>query len=126
VSTAKSNGRSAGKSRSVSAAPLAARPVLVCGGAGFLGSHLCARLLAQGQRVICVDNFCTSEEDTIESLLAHPNFQLLRRDVASGMRRLADSLPAQSARHAVHEHSRHGQPAAHGAALQGAHLPGVH
>jgi UDP-glucuronate decarboxylase len=83
VSTAKGNGRSAGKSRSLSAAPLAARPVLVCGGAGFLGSHLCARLLAQGQHVICVDNFCTSEEDTIESLVAHPKFQLLRRDVAS-------------------------------------------
>jgi UDP-glucuronate decarboxylase len=83
VSTAKGNGRSAGKSRSASAAPLAGRPVLVCGGAGFLGSHLCARLLAQGQHVICVDNFCTSDEDTIESLLAHPNFQLLRRDVAS-------------------------------------------
>jgi UDP-glucuronate decarboxylase len=57
--------------------------VLVCGGAGFLGSHLCARLLARGERVLCVDNFCTSEEESIAALLAQPGFVLLRRDVAT-------------------------------------------
>jgi UDP-glucuronate decarboxylase len=57
--------------------------VLVCGGAGFLGSHLCARLLARGERVLCVDNFCTSEEESIAGLLAQPGFMLLRRDVAT-------------------------------------------
>jgi UDP-glucuronate decarboxylase len=59
------------------------RPVLVCGGAGFLGAHLCARLLREGRRVICVDNFCTSEPEAVEHLLFHPHFQLVRRDVAA-------------------------------------------
>jgi UDP-glucuronate decarboxylase len=57
-------------------------PVLVCGGAGFLGSHLCARLLREGKRVVCLDNFCTSDEDAIEHLLPQPGFTLLRADVA--------------------------------------------
>lgn len=57
-------------------------PILVCGGAGFLGSHLCARLLREGKRVICLDNFCTSDEDAIEHLVAAPGFTLLRADVA--------------------------------------------
>jgi UDP-glucuronate decarboxylase len=78
VSTAKGNGRSA---RTPTAA--AAHPVLVCGGAGFLGSHLCARLLARGERVICVDNFCTSEENALTALLEQRNFILLRRDVGT-------------------------------------------
>lgn len=59
------------------------RPFVVCGGAGFLGSHLCARLLQEGRRVICVDNFCTSEQGAIDHLLAHPRFELLQRDIAS-------------------------------------------
>jgi UDP-glucuronate decarboxylase len=54
----------------------------VCGGAGFLGSHLCARLLREGRRVICLDNFCTSGEDAIEHLLPEPGFTLIRADVA--------------------------------------------
>jgi UDP-glucuronate decarboxylase len=57
------------------------RPVVVCGGAGFLGSHLCTRLLNEGQRVICVDNFCTSEVDAISHLIDHPRFELLHRDI---------------------------------------------
>jgi UDP-glucuronate decarboxylase len=60
-----------------------ARPAVVCGGAGFLGAHLCARLLQEGRRVICVDNFCTSDEEALEALLPHPRFELLRRDVGS-------------------------------------------
>jgi UDP-glucuronate decarboxylase len=77
VSTAKSNG---GTARTASSA---AHPILVCGGAGFLGSHLCERLLARGERVICVDNFCTSDADAVDSLLEQPRFSLLRRDVGS-------------------------------------------
>jgi UDP-glucuronate decarboxylase len=67
---------------SLTAARSEARPVLVCGGAGFLGSHLCERLLQDGHRVICVDNFCTSEPEAIEHLVFHPAFELIRRDVA--------------------------------------------
>jgi UDP-glucuronate decarboxylase len=59
-----------------------ANPVLVCGGAGFLGSHLCARLLREGKRVVCLDNFCTSDEDAIAHMLDEPNFKLIRANVA--------------------------------------------
>jgi UDP-glucuronate decarboxylase len=55
--------------------------VLVTGGAGFLGSHLCDRLIAQGHDVICVDNFFTGSKRNIEHLLAHPHFELIRHDV---------------------------------------------
>jgi len=54
---------------------------LVTGGAGFLGSHLCERLLAKGHDVICVDNFFTGTKDNITHLLTHPHFELLRHDV---------------------------------------------
>ena len=55
--------------------------VLVTGGAGFLGSHLCRRLVEQGHDVICVDNFFTGTKDNILSLLSEPNFELVRHDV---------------------------------------------
>jgi UDP-glucuronate decarboxylase len=55
--------------------------VLVTGGAGFLGSHLCERLLAEGHDVICVDNFFTGAKDNIAHLLDNPYFELLRHDV---------------------------------------------
>ncbi|HEX6733635.1 MAG TPA: UDP-glucuronic acid decarboxylase family protein [Azonexus sp.] len=58
-----------------------ARRVLVTGGAGFLGSHLCERLVADGQEVLCVDNFHTGRRANIAHLLARPNFELLRHDV---------------------------------------------
>jgi UDP-glucuronate decarboxylase len=54
---------------------------LVMGGAGFLGSHLCDRLIAQGHHVICADNFFTGAKDNIEHLLDHPRFELVRHDV---------------------------------------------
>ncbi len=55
--------------------------VLVTGGAGFLGSHLCRALVAQGHDVICVDNFFTGTKDNIVELLGQPHFELLRHDV---------------------------------------------
>ncbi len=55
--------------------------VLVTGGAGFIGSHLCERLLDAGQDVLCVDNFFTGTKANIVHLLDHPHFELLRHDV---------------------------------------------
>ena len=55
--------------------------ILVTGGAGFLGSHLCDRLIADGHEVICADNFFTGSRRNIAHLLANPNFELLRHDV---------------------------------------------
>jgi UDP-glucuronate decarboxylase len=55
--------------------------ILVTGGAGFLGSHLCTRLLAEGHEVLCVDNFFTGRRRNIAALLDHRNFELLRHDV---------------------------------------------
>lgn len=55
--------------------------VLVTGGAGFLGSHLCERLLAEGHQVLCVDNFFTGTKDNIAHLLPDPGFELMRHDV---------------------------------------------
>src|ERR1700757_1864219 len=55
--------------------------VLVTGGAGFLGSHLCERLLADGGNVICVDNFFTGAKRNVEHLLASRKFELIRHDV---------------------------------------------
>ena len=55
--------------------------ILVTGGAGFLGSHLCDRLIAQGHDVLCVDNFFTGTKQNIAHLLDHPRFELTRHDV---------------------------------------------
>src|SRR5438034_11683229 len=55
--------------------------VLVTGGAGFLGSHLCERLLGDGAVVLCVDNFFTGARRNIEHLISHPHFELIRHDV---------------------------------------------
>jgi len=55
--------------------------VLVTGGAGFLGSHLCDRLIEQGDDVLCVDNFFTGSKRNVTHLLTHPHFELMRHDV---------------------------------------------
>lgn len=57
------------------------RKILVTGGAGFLGSHLCERLLDSGAEVICADNYFTGNKDNILHLLANPRFELMRHDV---------------------------------------------
>ena len=56
-------------------------PTLVTGGAGFLGSHLCERLVKQGEEVICLDNFFTGRRKNIAHLLDYKNFEVLRHDV---------------------------------------------
>jgi len=55
--------------------------ILVTGGAGFIGSHLCERLLSDGHDILCVDNFYTGTRDNIAHLLDHPHFELLRHDI---------------------------------------------
>lgn len=55
--------------------------ILVTGGAGFLGSHLCERQVADGHDVICLDNFFTSQKSNVAHLLGRPNFELVRHDV---------------------------------------------
>lgn len=55
--------------------------VLVTGGGGFLGSHLCARLLEAGNQVLCVDNFFTGTRANVASLLGNPDFEILRHDI---------------------------------------------
>ncbi len=56
--------------------------ILVTGGAGFVGSHLCKRLLEDGNEVLCVDNFFTGQRRNIVDLLDNPNFELLRHDIS--------------------------------------------
>lgn len=57
------------------------KKILVTGGAGFLGSHLCERLLAEGHDVLCVDNYFTGSKKNIEHLLSNPRFEIMRHDV---------------------------------------------
>ena len=55
--------------------------VLVTGGAGFIGSHLCERLIADGHEVICLDNFLTGRKANLDALARHPRFELVRHDI---------------------------------------------
>lgn len=66
--------------------------VLVTGGAGFLGSHLCERLLADGHDVLCADNFFTGTKDNIVRLMGSPHFEILRHDVTFPLYVEADEI----------------------------------
>ncbi|MEQ8937783.1 MAG: NAD-dependent epimerase/dehydratase family protein, partial [Gammaproteobacteria bacterium] len=59
--------------------------VLVTGGAGFLGSHLCKRLLEQGNEVLCLDNFYTGSKDNILDLINNQYFEIKRHDITFPM-----------------------------------------
>jgi len=66
--------------------------ILVTGGAGFLGSHLCDRLLASGHEVICLDNFFTGRKDNIAHLLGRPDFELVRHDITDPFKCEVDQI----------------------------------
>ncbi len=55
--------------------------ILVTGGAGFIGSHLCERLLLEGNEIVCVDNFFTGTKDNVKHLLKNPCFEIIRHDI---------------------------------------------
>lgn len=57
--------------------------ILITGGAGFLGSHLCDRLIAAGQEILCLDNFFTGSKENIRHLLANPHFEYIRHDITN-------------------------------------------
>ncbi len=95
------------------------RRVLVTGGAGFLGSHLCERLVAAGHEVLCVDNFYTGQRANIAHLQRHPNFELLRHDVTFPLYVEVDEIynlacPA-SPRHYQHDPVQTVKTSVHGA-----------
>jgi len=66
--------------------------ILVTGGAGFLGSNLCRRLLAQGHEVMCLDNFFTSQRSNVADLLQNPRFELIRHDVTESFHVECDEI----------------------------------
>eukprot|EP01065_Artemidia_motanka_P038017 TRINITY_DN46903_c0_g1_i1.p1 TRINITY_DN46903_c0_g1~~TRINITY_DN46903_c0_g1_i1.p1 ORF type:complete len:357 (+),score=127.01 TRINITY_DN46903_c0_g1_i1:61-1131(+) len=66
--------------------------ILITGGAGFLGSNLCRRLVGEGHEVICLDNFFTSQRNNIIDLLSAPNFELVRHDVTEPFRAEVDQI----------------------------------
>ena len=66
--------------------------ILVTGGAGFLGSHLCERLLTEGHEIICLDNFFTGRKANIARLLGHPAFELVRHDVTEPFKFEVDQI----------------------------------
>ncbi|EQA44899.1 3-beta hydroxysteroid dehydrogenase/isomerase family protein [Leptospira broomii serovar Hurstbridge str. 5399] len=66
--------------------------VLVTGGAGFIGSHLCERLINQGHEVICLDNFHTGRKENVEKLLNNSRFELIRHDITEPIRLEVDKI----------------------------------
>jgi UDP-glucuronate decarboxylase len=66
--------------------------ILITGGAGFLGSHLCERLLNEGHDILCMDNFFTGRKANIAHLLANPNFELFRHDVIDPFKAEVDRI----------------------------------
>jgi UDP-glucuronate decarboxylase len=68
------------------------KQILITGGAGFLGSHLCERLLNEGNQILCVDNFYTGSKKNIAHLIGDPSFELIRHDVAFPLYLEADEI----------------------------------
>jgi len=68
------------------------KTILITGGAGFIGSHLCDRLIKQGNQVICVDNFFTGVKSNIIHLIGNPNFKLIRHDITCPLVVEADEI----------------------------------
>ncbi len=66
--------------------------ILITGGAGFIGSHLCEALLARGNEVICIDNLFTGSKKNIQSLMDSPNFEFIRHDITEPIRLEADQI----------------------------------
>ncbi|MBZ5608716.1 MAG: SDR family oxidoreductase [Acidobacteriia bacterium] len=66
--------------------------ILVTGGAGFLGSHLCDRLVSSGDEVICLDNFFTGSKDNVAHLLSNPHFEIVRHDLVNPILLEADQI----------------------------------
>jgi UDP-glucuronate decarboxylase len=100
---------------------------LVTGGAGFLGSHLCERLLEAGNEVICVDNFFTSQRSSISRLLSHPSFELIRHDITFPLYLEVDEIYnlACPASPIHYQHPRCNQHAGHGQAPEGSNPSGL-
>ncbi len=79
------------------------RRTLVTGGAGFIGSHLCERLLYDGHEVVCLDNFFTGTRENIAHLIGRPGFEIIRHDITQPIPRVLDMPPAAaSPTHSVH------------------------
>lgn len=66
--------------------------ILITGGAGFIGSHLCRRLLGEGHEVICLDNFFTGTRENIEEILTHPHFEAMEQDITVPFYREVDEI----------------------------------
>src|SRR6185503_6668797 len=64
--------------------------IIVAGGAGFIGSHLCKRLVADGYNVYCVDNYITGSKNNIQSLMDNPNFKPIEHDITKPFESIRD------------------------------------
>ena len=71
---------------------MADKRVLVTGGAGFIGSHLCKKLVADGDQVICMDNYCTGSKENVSELLPYSNFRLVQQDIVLPMNFAVDQI----------------------------------
>src|SRR4029079_14710217 len=95
------------------------KTILVTGGAGFIGSHLCDRLLADGHEVVCVDNFFTGTKRNVERLIGHPRFELMRHDVTFPLYVEVDKIYSLSCRgspiHYQHDPVQTTKTSVHGA-----------
>eukprot|EP01068_Selenidium_serpulae_P002267 Selendium_serpulae@DN2338_c0_g1_i1.p1 len=68
------------------------KKIVVTGGAGFIGSHLCRKLVGEGHNVICVDNFFSGNAKNVDDLLSSPNFKLIKLDLIAPMDLEADQI----------------------------------